>query len=252
MVHTHGTHTWYTHVVSIASKVLFHVVLFTEMVQSVRIKHVVAQFMLALRNYSPWSSRRAWVVHEVHEHKAVKFVPSTTIFQVVHATCHVAFRKVHEQLAEPGRLETTIELFHDFLKGLGYSRPRIALAGLNPHCGDGDIYGKWHSPNSNPGFTTEQSALFFCSCIVYTRDKVYSFVHTHGLYTPLGEFIPYMCQHTIVNGTISNNVDAKELCNLSLVSTASEYWLIFLLSSVKNLAFVQLFPFYLVNVGQGL
>eukprot|EP00041_Stephanoeca_diplocostata_P009464 m.145903 g.145903 ORF g.145903 m.145903 type:complete len:783 (+) comp17748_c0_seq1:96-2444(+) len=61
--------------------------------------------------------------------------------KVVHATCHVAFRKVHEQLAEPGRLETTIELFHAFLKGLGYSRPRIALAGLNPHCGDGDIYG---------------------------------------------------------------------------------------------------------------
>lgn len=53
----------------------------------------------------------------------------------------VAFREVHNQLAQPGRLETTVDMLHEYMVGLGYESPKIALAGLNPHCGDGDIYG---------------------------------------------------------------------------------------------------------------
>ena len=45
------------------------------------------------------------------------------------------------QLCKPGRLETTIDLLHEFMLELGFDKPKIALGGLNPHCGDGDIYG---------------------------------------------------------------------------------------------------------------
>jgi len=62
--------------------------------------------------------------------------------KVVHATAHVAFRKVSEQLSIPGRLETTVDMLHEFMLELGYETPKIALAGLNPHCGDGAIYGE--------------------------------------------------------------------------------------------------------------
>jgi 4-hydroxythreonine-4-phosphate dehydrogenase len=40
--------------------------------------------------------------------------------KVVHATAHVAFRDVSSVLSKPGRLETTIDMLHDFMIELGY------------------------------------------------------------------------------------------------------------------------------------
>ena len=54
---------------------------------------------------------------------------------VVHATCHVPFKDISERLADPGRILETIRLVHGFCRmRWPHRQPRIAIAGLNPHC----------------------------------------------------------------------------------------------------------------------
>ena len=54
---------------------------------------------------------------------------------VVHATCHVPFREIVDRMADEGRILETIKLVHEFsLMRWPDRAPRIAVAGLNPHC----------------------------------------------------------------------------------------------------------------------
>jgi len=59
---------------------------------------------------------------------------------VVHVSTHVSLRSATER-ATTDRVLATIRAGNDHLKALGYDSPRIALAGLNPHCGEGGIFG---------------------------------------------------------------------------------------------------------------
>jgi 4-hydroxythreonine-4-phosphate dehydrogenase len=62
--------------------------------------------------------------------------------RVVPATIHVALRDVFDALT-PARLETRIRITHDALRRqFGISAPRIAVAGLNPHAGEGGRMGR--------------------------------------------------------------------------------------------------------------
>jgi len=45
------------------------------------------------------------------------------------------------QRATTERVLATIRAGNEHFKGLGYASPRIAVAGLNPHCGEGGIFG---------------------------------------------------------------------------------------------------------------
>lgn len=56
-------------------------------------------------------------------------------------TSHVALRDVAELIDEP-RILNAIRLVDRTLKASGLSRPRIAVAGLNPHCGDNGNFGR--------------------------------------------------------------------------------------------------------------
>lgn len=61
--------------------------------------------------------------------------------RVAHVSTHVSLRQAIRLVTEE-RVETTIRLAHDFLVGkLGLSTPRIAVAGLNPHAGEGGMFG---------------------------------------------------------------------------------------------------------------
>jgi 4-hydroxythreonine-4-phosphate dehydrogenase len=60
--------------------------------------------------------------------------------RVSHATTHVALADV-PGLITPQRLTRVFELTVAALKGLGIARPRIAVAGLNPHAGEGGLFG---------------------------------------------------------------------------------------------------------------
>lgn len=61
--------------------------------------------------------------------------------RISHVTTHLAFREVAERILKE-RILTVIELTHDAVKKMGLASPRIGVAGLNPHSGDGGLFGR--------------------------------------------------------------------------------------------------------------
>jgi 4-hydroxythreonine-4-phosphate dehydrogenase len=61
--------------------------------------------------------------------------------RVSHVTTHVPLARV-PALLTPGRLHRTLRLTADALAKLGIAKPRIAVAALNPHAGEGGLFGK--------------------------------------------------------------------------------------------------------------
>ncbi len=60
--------------------------------------------------------------------------------RVVLATTHVPLSEVKNLLTRD-RILTTLKLTHQWLTQVGIERPNIAVTGLNPHSGDGGIFG---------------------------------------------------------------------------------------------------------------
>jgi 4-phospho-D-threonate 3-dehydrogenase / 4-phospho-D-erythronate 3-dehydrogenase len=58
----------------------------------------------------------------------------------VHVSTHVSLRGAIDR-ATTERVLATIRAGNEHFKALGYARPRIAVAGLNPHTGEGGIFG---------------------------------------------------------------------------------------------------------------
>jgi 4-hydroxythreonine-4-phosphate dehydrogenase len=61
--------------------------------------------------------------------------------RVGHVTTHVALADV-PRLLTPERLRRTIDLTYDAVRDLGVAGPRIAVAALNPHAGEGGLFGR--------------------------------------------------------------------------------------------------------------
>jgi 4-phospho-D-threonate 3-dehydrogenase / 4-phospho-D-erythronate 3-dehydrogenase len=61
-------------------------------------------------------------------------------FRVTHVSTHVSLREACDRVTTP-RVLKVIELTYDALKRLDIAQPRIAVAGLNPHCGEGGLFG---------------------------------------------------------------------------------------------------------------
>jgi 4-hydroxythreonine-4-phosphate dehydrogenase len=59
----------------------------------------------------------------------------------VHVTTHTSLRNAAEKPTME-RVLATIRAGDRHFKEIGYERPRIAVAGLNPHCGEGGIFGR--------------------------------------------------------------------------------------------------------------
>lgn len=59
---------------------------------------------------------------------------------VSHATTHVSLRDAIDRLSEEEIL-ITIDLVGNALAGMGVAAPRIAVCGLNPHAGEGGLFG---------------------------------------------------------------------------------------------------------------
>ncbi|TNY31704.1 4-hydroxythreonine-4-phosphate dehydrogenase PdxA [Pelagovum pacificum] len=60
--------------------------------------------------------------------------------KVIHVSTHVALSEAINR-ARPARVIETIEAGHAHLRRLGVEAPRIAVAGLNPHCGENGLFG---------------------------------------------------------------------------------------------------------------
>ena len=61
-------------------------------------------------------------------------------FRVSHVSTHVALRRVPD-LVTPKRITRVVELTMEALARLGITKPRIAVAALNPHAGEGGLFG---------------------------------------------------------------------------------------------------------------
>jgi 4-hydroxythreonine-4-phosphate dehydrogenase len=62
-------------------------------------------------------------------------------FRVTHVTTHIALEQVPGRVT-PQRIRRVIDLTLEALRRLGIERPRIAIAALNPHAGEGGIFGR--------------------------------------------------------------------------------------------------------------
>ena len=61
-------------------------------------------------------------------------------FRVAHVSTHVSLREACERVKKE-RVLDVIRLTHKALAQLGIQAPRIGVAGLNPHCGEGGLFG---------------------------------------------------------------------------------------------------------------
>jgi 4-hydroxythreonine-4-phosphate dehydrogenase len=69
--------------------------------------------------------------------------------RVSHLTTHIALHDVPSRLT-PERLRRVTELTHEALTGLGLKQPHIAIAALNPHAGEGGLFGRQDIDVSTP------------------------------------------------------------------------------------------------------
>ncbi|WP_232662070.1 4-hydroxythreonine-4-phosphate dehydrogenase PdxA [Pseudonocardia sp. TRM90224] len=60
--------------------------------------------------------------------------------RVVHVTTHVGIRAMLDKVTEE-RVLTTIRLAHNALRDMGFDEPSVGVAGLNPHAGEGGLFG---------------------------------------------------------------------------------------------------------------
>jgi 4-hydroxythreonine-4-phosphate dehydrogenase len=80
-------------------------------------------------------------------------------FRVSHVSTHVALAQAPSKLTDP-RLRRVIELTVETLRTLGIARPRIAIAALNPHAGEGGIFGREDIDITQPVVASYASADF--------------------------------------------------------------------------------------------
>ena len=60
--------------------------------------------------------------------------------RVVHVSTHCSLREACDRVKKARVLEV-IEIAHQACKDMGIAQPRVAVAGLNPHCGENGLFG---------------------------------------------------------------------------------------------------------------
>ena len=88
----------------------------------------------------PWKGHTDLLAHLTNAPRVAMMFHSQSL-RVVLATVHVPLAEVSQCLTAD-LLETTIRLAAAELPRFGFPSPRLALAGLNPHAGEGGLLGK--------------------------------------------------------------------------------------------------------------
>jgi 4-hydroxythreonine-4-phosphate dehydrogenase len=77
--------------------------------------------------------------------------------RVIHVSTHVSLREACDR-AKKERIGTVIRLAGSSARGLGVKKPRIAVAGLNPHSGEGGLFGREEIEEIIPAIEEAKSA----------------------------------------------------------------------------------------------
>ncbi|AKL95362.1 4-hydroxythreonine-4-phosphate dehydrogenase PdxA [Clostridium aceticum] len=75
--------------------------------------------------------------------------------KVIHVSTHVSLRKAIDTLHKD-RVASVIEIANETLKKLGYDSPRIGVAGINPHAGEGGLFGDEEEQEIIPAIERKQ------------------------------------------------------------------------------------------------
>ena len=76
--------------------------------------------------------------------------------KVIHVSTHVSLKEAIAR-ATSDQVLATIRMGNAHLKRIGYEAPRIALAGLNPHCGEGGLFGTEDDDQLAPAVRTARA-----------------------------------------------------------------------------------------------
>jgi 4-hydroxythreonine-4-phosphate dehydrogenase len=79
--------------------------------------------------------------------------------RVIHATTHVPLRQACDIISEE-RIQDVIMLLHNACVQFGIEKPKIGVAGLNPHSGDGGLFGTEDAEIIAPAIKKAQLAGF--------------------------------------------------------------------------------------------
>ncbi|ABB14953.1 4-hydroxythreonine-4-phosphate dehydrogenase PdxA [Carboxydothermus hydrogenoformans] len=80
------------------------------------------------------------ILAELTNTKDFAMILSAPKLKVIHVTTHVGLKDAIDMI-NPNRVYKVIKLAHDTLKKAGYSNPRIAVCGINPHAGENGLFG---------------------------------------------------------------------------------------------------------------
>ncbi len=77
--------------------------------------------------------------------------------RVVHTSTHVSLSEAIRRVTRQ-RVLTVIRIAHETLLRMGLPRPRIAVAGLNPHAGEGGLFGREEIDHIAPAIADARAA----------------------------------------------------------------------------------------------
>jgi len=129
-------------------------------------------------------------------HPPVRMMLANDELRTVLVTIHCSLRQAIEQINTANVLET-IRISHHSLQAMGMGSPRIAVAGLNPHAGEGGLFGDEELLHIAPAIAAARSEGIdasgpFAPDTVFMRarhtaahpgefDVVVAMTHDHGL-----------------------------------------------------------------------
>jgi len=94
--------------------------------------------------YADLTRTKDYAMMLMHEH-----------FRVIHVSTHVSLREACDRVKKD-RVYRVIRLGDETVKRLGVQRPRIAVAGLNPHAGESGLFGREEIEEIEPAIKLAQ------------------------------------------------------------------------------------------------
>jgi 4-hydroxythreonine-4-phosphate dehydrogenase len=82
--------------------------------------------------------------------KAAYMLLASERLKVIHVSTHVSLKEAIQRLTAE-RVLATIRAGNAHLKRIGIANPRIAVAGINPHCGENGLFGTEDDDHIAPG-----------------------------------------------------------------------------------------------------
>jgi 4-hydroxythreonine-4-phosphate dehydrogenase len=121
----------------------------------------------------------------------VRMMLANAELRVVLVTVHLALRDAIDQISKTRVLET-LHIANEALRRSGIAAPRLAVAGLNPHAGEGGLFGREEIEHIAPAVAEARSMGLdargpFAPDTVFMRarqgefDAVIAMTHDHGL-----------------------------------------------------------------------